>query len=291
MPFYSETLGLTDSAFTLLRDLIETHTGVFYDNGKRGLLADKLSPLVVAQGFDSFLDYYYLLKYDTAAGREWERVLDALSVPETYFWREIDQVETVVDLLLPRLAAGRSGQPLRIWSAACASGEEPLTLAIALNEAGWFERANIEIYASDASARALQKARQGVYRGRSFRALPAPLQTKYFQEQGPGVWQVDPALHRKINWSQANLTREADVAYLANAHIIFCRNVFIYFSEPAIRRTVSLFQKYMPRPGYLCVAAAESLLRVTTDFELQEIGGAFIYVNQQTNNRRIIWSG
>jgi len=277
MPFNAETLGLSDSAFTLLRDLIRERTGLFYDNGKADLLTDKLSQLVIERGFTSFLDYYYLLKYDSQADSEWKRVMNALSVQETFFWREMDQVRAMVSVLVPQYFAEHKGRPLKIWSAACATGEEPLTLAMALNEEGWFDRAAIEIYASDASGAAIERARRGIYRERSFRALSPRLREKYFSEASGG-WQVAPALHERVKWATANLMREPDIAGFATATIIFCRNVFIYFSDDAIRRTVDLFASHMPEPGYLFVAASESLLRLTTRFQFQEIGGAFVYV-------------
>ncbi|MFQ5595714.1 MAG: CheR family methyltransferase [Anaerolineae bacterium] len=277
MRFYEESLGLSDSAFGILRSLIHERTGLFYENSKRDVLANKLSPLVIERGFEAFLDYYYLLKYDPEAGEEWQRVIDALSVQETYFWREMDQVRALVEVVAPEFFSMYPDTPLRIWSAACATGEEPLTIAMALNEAGWFDRAPIQIYASDASPSAIERARRGVYRERSFRSLPPELRARYFTET-QGGWQVSPALHARVQWSVANLVEEADVAHLATAPVIFCRNVFIYFSEDAIRKTVNLFSQRMPTPGYLFVGAAESLLKVTADFELQEVGGAFVYV-------------
>src|SRR5258705_7955396 len=107
MPFSSDPLGLPDSAFGLMRDLIHERTGLFYDHSKSELLTDKLSPLVIERGFSSFLDYYYLLKYDGAADEEWKKVIDALSVQETYFWREMDQIRAMVDLLVPRHFSNR----------------------------------------------------------------------------------------------------------------------------------------------------------------------------------------
>jgi chemotaxis protein methyltransferase CheR len=277
MAFYADTLGISDSAFALLRDLIHERTGLFYENGKSDLLTDKLSPLVIERGFSSFLDYYYLLKYDAEANREWLRVMDALSVQETFFWREVDQVRALVEAIVPEHFSTRRTTPLRIWSAACATGEEPLTIAMALNEAGWFERAPIEIYASDASSIAIERARRGIYRERSFRSLPAELREKYFsQEQGGS--RVSPALHAKVRWAIANLMNEAEVAALATSRVIFCRNVFIYFSDDTVRRVVRTFAERMPEPGYLFVAASESLLRLTTQFQFQEISGAFVYV-------------
>ncbi|HEX8186319.1 MAG TPA: protein-glutamate O-methyltransferase CheR [Blastocatellia bacterium] len=277
MAFYADTLGLSDSAFTLLRDLIHERTGLFYENGKSDLLTDKLAPLVIERGFSSFLDYYYLLKYDAGAEQEWRRVMDSLSVQETYFWREMDQIRALVDVIAPQHFAARPAQSLRIWSAACATGEEPLSIAMALNEEGWFDRAPIEIYASDASPSALEKARRGIYRERSFRSLPEKLREKYFSEER-GASRVAPGLHSRIKWATANLMNEGDVATYATASVIFCRNVFIYFSDDTIRKTVRLFAERMPEPGYLFVAASESLLRLTTQLRFQEIGGAFVYV-------------
>jgi chemotaxis protein methyltransferase CheR len=134
----SQNLVLPEGTSTLIRNLINERTGMFFDNGKSDLLIDKLSPLVIERGFSSYLDYYYLLKYDSSAEVEWRNVMNALSVQETYFWREIDQVKALVQTLVPQWQARNTGSPLRIWSAACATGEEPLTIAIALNEAGWF---------------------------------------------------------------------------------------------------------------------------------------------------------
>jgi hypothetical protein len=90
MAFEPENLGLSATGLPLLRDLIHERTGLFYDNGRCDTLADRLAPLVIERGFHTFLDFYYLLRYDEpGAATEWRRVMDALSVQETYFWREI----------------------------------------------------------------------------------------------------------------------------------------------------------------------------------------------------------
>jgi len=279
MRFYAQTLGLPDAAFALLRDLVRERTGLYYEDGKRDLLANKLSPLVLEAGFDSFLDYYYYLKYDPGADAGWRQLVDALSVQETYFWREMDQVRALVDVLVPRHFTERPAEPLRIWSAACASGEEPLTIAMALDQAGWLERTPIQIAASDASSAAIERARRGVYRERSFRALSHDLRERYFSRERDG-WRVDPELHARIRWTQANLMVEDEIRTLAMARVTFCRNVFIYFSLDAIGKVVQTLWKHAPNPAYLCVAAAESLLRVTTDWVLQEVGGALMYVKR-----------
>lgn len=275
------SLGVTGGADRLLRDLIHERTGLFFDNGKGDILADKLSPLVIERGFTSLLDYYYLLKYDDAAQDEWLNVMNALSVQETFFWREMDQVRALVEWVVPRWFAAPGAGPLKIWSAACATGEEPLTIAMALDEAGWLGRAPIEIHASDASTSAVAKARRGVYRERSFRNLSAELRANYFtHEAATKTWRIDAKLHARIRWGVVNLMNEAEIAPWAAANVIFCRNVFIYFSDQTIGRTVRSFAAHIRPPGYLFVAASESLLRISADFELQEIGSAFVYVKR-----------
>jgi len=276
----SHDLALPEGTATLIRALIHERTGMFFDNGKSDLLIDKLSPLVIERGFGSYLDYYYLLKYDEASKAEWQNVMNTLSVQETYFWREFDQVRALVQTLLPEWQARGGNSTLRIWSAACATGEEPLTIAIALNEAGWFERVSIEIVATDASSKAIDRAVKGVYRERAFPNFPPRLRDRYFERDGTD-WRVRSDVHSRIKWGLANLIEEDQISPFASADFIFCRNVFIYFSESAISRVVRSFSKFIRPPGYLFVGAAESLLRLTTDFTLAEIDDAFVYVKHE----------
>jgi chemotaxis protein methyltransferase CheR len=275
----SDSLGLPQTAFGLLRDLIHERTGIYYDDGKRDLLANRIAPLVIERGFPSFLDYYYLLKYDAAGGEEWPHVMDALSVPETYFWREQPAVEALVGLLAEQRTDTGPTSPRRIWCAACATGEEPLSIAMALQEAGCLDRGSITIEATDASPAAIALARRGIYRERSFRALPAALRARYFTEV-PGGWQIAPEIHARVRWGVVNLRDDQAIERHATAPFIFCRNVFIYFSQESIGQTVQQFARHMPTPGYLFLGIAESLVRITVAFTLREIGGAFVYVKE-----------
>ena len=180
---------------------------------------------------------------------------------------------------MPRLVKlGR--HPVRIWSFPCATGEEPLSIAMALAEAGWYQRAAIEIRASDGSEAALQRARAGRYGARSFRQCPPDLRERYFEAvPGSAEWVVQPHLHARIaSWTRVNAVRSHEVAAHAGADVIFCRNMFIYFNQDTVRRVVDQFAAAMPSPAFLCIGAAESLLRLTTRFELQDIAGAFVYL-------------
>src|SRR5258708_7186565 len=123
MGFNSESLGLPKGAETLLRDLVHERTGLFYENGNFDMFIEKLAPLVINRGFESFLDYYYLLKYETRVEEEWNRVMNALSVQETYFWREMDQIKAFVNEIVPSYFSVPRADPLRIWCGASATGE------------------------------------------------------------------------------------------------------------------------------------------------------------------------
>jgi chemotaxis protein methyltransferase CheR len=273
-------LRIPERTLALLRDVIGAHGGIHYDDQRLDLLRDRLAPLAIERGFDSLLDYYYLLKYDGGAA-EWARVMDALSVQETYFWREADHFRALASTIVPRLIE-RHQRPIRIWSIPCATGEEPLSIAMALNEAGLFQSAQIEIHASDASEAALAKASSRHYGKRSFRQIPDTLRDKYFtKDRDQDEWTVSAALHARIaSWTRINVIDAAERDRFASADVIFCRNLFIYFTPATVRDVALNFFRAMPSPGYLCVGAAESLLRAGAGFELQELGGAYVYVKQ-----------
>lgn len=286
MSFRPDSIELPESTFTILRDLIHERTGLYYENSKRDLLADKVYPRLIECNFNSFLDYYYLLKYDSGADFEWKHLMDALSVSETFFWREFDQIKVMVDVLLPSLIekskdASKAdffslSQPIHIWSAACSSGEEPISIAIALQEAGLFEKIPINIYGTDASPRAISKAKEGLYRQYSFRALSPALQAKYFKQEGVH-WRIDPSIHKRIQWQVTNITSPNEIAHFRNINFIFCRNVFIYFSDKSIQKTIQILSSKLTESGYLFISASESLLKFKTDFKLMDINQAFAY--------------
>jgi chemotaxis protein methyltransferase CheR len=266
-----------DTAAALLRDLIHEKLGIYFDEQSFYALSDKLLPLARTKGLNSLAEFYFHLKQRPHYSDDWRRVMDALSVQETYFWREMDQINCLTNVLVPEWFSRRQDL-LKIWVAACASGEEAFTIVMALAEAG-FGKYPIQIIASDGSEAGLEKARNGIYRERSFRCAPPELKSRYFKPWRD-QWQLRPEILSRVRFERVNLVVPAESSELAQSHIIFCRNVFIYFSQEAIRRTVRSFAERMPPGGYLCVGASESLLKLTKDFELKEIAGAFVYVRK-----------
>jgi chemotaxis protein methyltransferase CheR len=265
-------LSISTKAFDLLAQLVESRTGLHYPPDRAALLGDKLTDLVARHGLRSYLDLYYLLRYDERQDELWAEVADHLSVPETYFWRQFDQLLALQQIVPPML---ESGGAVRIWSAACCSGEEPLSIAMALDVAG-IPLERVQIVGSDASPRLIARAREGLFSDRAVARMPEELRDRYLTREGRG-WRMDPELHRRVDWRLANLIEPGDVAPLARADIIFCRNVFIYFSDETVRRVVAAFEEAMPERGTLFLGAAESLVRVGGRLRLEEVAGAFAY--------------
>jgi len=277
MAYLNESLPLTQHEFALLCDLIEERLGLHYDADKCLLVQDRLAPLVAERRLDSFLDYYYLLKYDACSQQEWLNVQTALAVRETYFWREFEQILAAAHQVTPQLQEMRPGRRVRIWHAACASGEEPYTMAMALQQAGCFDRGPIEIIATDFDQEALMLARDGVYRERSFRALPGELRRAYFTPEEHGM-RLAEDIRARVSFVYLNLADPAAMAEMRDFDMIFCRNVFIYFREAMIQQVAEKFYRALRAPGYLFLGAAESLLRIPTQFQLTEIAKSFVYV-------------
>jgi chemotaxis protein methyltransferase CheR len=277
LPSEQATLLVPQGVPELLRDLVHEHTGIYFEADRFDTLLDKLRDRALHHRCHSYLDYYYILKYQEKGRDEWLRVMDAFSVQETYFWRELSQIRALVDIVIPQWFEHHAG-PFRIWSAACASGEEPYSIVMALLEAGLGSRP-IEIVASDGSEAALERARIGLYRERSFRTLPEEMREKYFTRVPEG-WQLDREVLRRVSLRRANIVAPGEIFDLAHSQVVFCRNVFIYFSAEAIRRTVDSFASRMNEGAHLFVGSSESLLRVTPDFELREINDAFGYIRK-----------
>jgi chemotaxis protein methyltransferase CheR len=265
------TLPLSLQVFAILSALVEERAGLHYSAGSLDLFASKVSQRASETGFESLLDYYYFLRYDAASSGELDALIDALVVNETYFFREADQLRVLVDgLLLPGV---RAGQRPRIWCAACATGEEPLTIAMMLAERDALGK--VEIVASDISQRALARAREGVYGPRSLRALPVSAR-RWIVSSGADH-RVDPALRAGITWRRVNLINSGEVSSLGSFDAIVCRNVLIYFSEMTTRRVLEGLTTQLRSGGHLLVGASESLLRFGTLLRCEERGGAFFY--------------
>ncbi|NOK13375.1 CheR family methyltransferase [Corallococcus exercitus] len=266
------TLPLSPQVLAILAMLIEQRSGLHYGPEDRELLAEKLSVRALDAGFDSLLDYYYFLRYDPKGPETLDGLVEALLVHETYFFRESQAMEVLVDeLLVPAVKAGRKP---RVWCAACATGEEPLTLAMMLDSRGVL--GDVSILATDLSARALERARTGEHNLRCMRALPPGVVGRWL-DVVDGRPRVRPDLVARVEWRQLNLVDTAGYPEPGSCEAILCRNVLIYFQDDTARRVVEGLTGALRPGGHLLVGTSESLMRFGTALRCEERRGAFFY--------------
>ena len=200
-------LELPDDVFRLLRDAIYKRTGMWFADNSKYLLQKRLSPRARELNFDSFQKYFYFLQYDPRAESEFDQIYDLVTTNETYFFREPAQLTAFTEEIVPDILTRKPVKKVRIWSAGCSSGEEPYSLAILLAEAGWYGKAEFEIFASDINQQVLAKARKGTYRENAFRATDPTMREKYFTREAE-AWRIRDEVRNRVSFGRLNLYDE-----------------------------------------------------------------------------------
>lgn len=242
----------TDEILALAK-MVRLRTGLYFrENVGLGELAARLQERAAATGNGSLAQYGEMLRGDTpASDAEWLELITGLARNKSSFIRHHSYARILVEHIVPELCSAGGKTALRIWSAGCSTGEEPLMIAIALDEAASFERLGIEIHGTDGSLTAIEEARTGRYgQERIELGFNADQRERYFTQDGD-QWIVKRELLARIKFAPGNIVDERTIAPLAPLDVIFCRNVFIYFSDEGVASTLHLFAKYMPDGGYL----------------------------------------
>jgi len=271
-------LVLGDAEFRLFCNLFRRHCGLSFDSDSRFLLEKRLSRRIQELGLGSFSAYHYLLRTDASGDRELSHIVDELTNNETWFFRERGQLRALVDEILPELLLERAegGAPISLWCAGCASGEEPYSIVAMALEAGFRPGKDFRVYASDISRSVLQKARQGLYRQNSLRDCDPYLRDKYFVEQD-GLYRISDDVKRHVVFMHLNLMDRARLSLLGSMDVILCRNVMIYFDAETKRRVVESFAERLRPGGYLLLGHSESLVKLTSAFELRHLRNDLVY--------------
>jgi chemotaxis protein methyltransferase CheR len=170
----------------------------------------------------------------------------------------------------------RGGRPINVWSAGCSSGEEPYSIAMLAREAGLKPGSDVRVYASDISRRMLRKARKGVYREASFRETDPRLREKYFVEKDR-LWKISDDLKRDVDFIHLNLLDQSKIALLRTMDVILCRNVIIYFDLDTKCRVIRTFYDKLRQGGHLLLGHSESLINLSTSFELRHLRRDLVY--------------
>ena len=267
------SLTMSPQLYVLFSALVEEASGVHYGPQDHELFSSKVIDHALDQGYASLLDYYYRLRYDDREGLEARRLIESLLVHESYFFRELPPLlELVSSHLAPTIK--RRGRA-RVWSAACAGGEEPFTLAMLLDERGLLDQ--VEIIGTDISAAVLARAMGGRHSRRALRdGHPPETAARYLESSLQGVL-VTPRIRGAVRFERINLIDSAAIAKLGVFDAILCRNVLIYFREQRVVTIVENLGNALEPAGLLTVGVSESLLRFGTSLTCEERGGSFFY--------------
>lgn len=262
---------IDDKAYKYICDLVYEYSRINLGDNKKELVAARLGKRLRAYNFQTYEEYCHFL--GTAEGKdELVHLVDAISTNHTQFFREIKHFEFLRTIALPTWCGRleKDKHQLNVWSAASSSGEEPYSLAIELSEffslkSGW----SWQIEATDISTKILDRARSGVYPTDRITAIPQDALRRYFQKgtkQWEGYFRVKQELRDRVHFTNLNLLQPS-YPFTTPFHIIFCRNVMIYFDKPTQEELIAkLFQLILPG-GYLMIGHSESLTGIRHDFK------------------------
>ncbi|UCE83536.1 MAG: tetratricopeptide repeat protein [Deltaproteobacteria bacterium] len=272
-------MELSEQEYHHFRDLIAERAGLYFDPAKQDLLTSNLLKRMEDCGLSTFTDYFQLL-CSPAGTKEFDHLLNLITIPETYFFRDQAQFMALKRFVIPELLKRKShpALPLRIWSAGCSTGEEPYTIAMILAEGiPGVVSSPTHILATDVNHAALEGARRGIYGARSVRDVPEEYLNRFFTQKG-GEYHLDESIKQMVEFRHFNLVSESyPPLEISGWDIIFCRNVTIYFKPESTRRVIHNLYKSLKEGGYLFAGFSESLRYVSNEFDTVQVGGVFLY--------------
>jgi len=275
---------ITQEDVRRLCEFLYRRTGLSFADSKRYFIDRRLAERITVTQSASFQAYFAILRSD--AEHEIEHLVNAFTVNETYFYREEHQLRCMTSSLLDNVVRGKkAGQPIRIWSIPCSTGEEPYSIAIWLME-NWsqVDSYNIEIVGSDIDTRALKAAADGVYGDRALMRLSRQVIDRYFQAVAADKYRIDPGLRNSIQFTRANLVDAQDLARYRDFDIVFCRNVLIYFDDASRRMAAENLYDCLRPGGYICLGHSETMSRISPLFHVCRFSDAIVYQRPKTDH-------
>jgi chemotaxis protein methyltransferase CheR len=260
-------INISEKEFQALTKYIKENYGIHLKKEKQTFVTGRLHNLLTQLGFNNFSDYYnYLIKDKT--GEASIVLVDKITTNHTYFMREADHFYFFRDQVLPYLKSASKEKDLRIWCAASSSGEEPYTLAMILDE--FFNREKLwwdtKVLATDISTSILETAQKGVYSKDRIQPLPTHWKINYFDKYDNDNFIINDKIKSEVIYRKFNLM-ENIFPFRKNFHVIFCRNVMIYFDTETKDKLINKFYDIMEPGGYLFIGHSESLNREKTKFK------------------------
>ncbi|MEO0482232.1 MAG: protein-glutamate O-methyltransferase CheR [Planctomycetota bacterium] len=279
MPATAKSATMSDKQFIALRDIIYKRSGIHFPDAKKYVLESRLGKRLQELEIEDFDQYVGFLTMGPFQTDEFQEMFNRITINETSFFRNEPQLNAFESEALPDLLKARAKEKrLRIWSAACSSGEEPYTLAMILHRALGVRLADwrIEILGTDISEKALKVAQSGVYSSYALRTTQALTQSRYFKEQGR-EFVLDPEICSMVNFEVHNLKDRLAARRFGTWDVIFCRNVMIYFDDAMKQQLVDCFHDQLAKDGTLFIGHSENLRTLNTPFKQAGSAQAFMY--------------
>jgi chemotaxis protein methyltransferase CheR len=259
--------------------MVYKKTGIFYDINKKYYVQKRIEKRAEVLGMDNLNDYYRMLKFSKDS-TEFERLINDLTINETYFFRDYPQLRNFAEEVLLTVVKEKNkknDRNIKIWSAACSTGEEPYTLSIILQEMlDEPEKWNLQIVASDINTDVLHTAKIGLYEYRSIRDVPPEYLEKYFTKKHES-YQVKLGVKKLVKFMKINLMDSAAVRDITGCDFIFCRNCLIYFDDESRKAVLSDFYQSLNPGGIIFLGHSESVGRISSAYHMQRIGDTIVY--------------
>lgn len=265
--------------FEQFRTFLEKACGILLGTNKQYLVSSRLNKLMEQNSIKTLGELVQRMQTQPRSGLR-EQVVDAMTTNETLWFRDTYPFEVLKKRVLPEMIKASPGQRLRIWSAACSSGQEPFSLSMTIDE---FEKTNIgqlkgglQIVATDLSPTMLANCKSGEYDSLAMgRGLSQERLQRYFDPKGPGRWVVKPAIRSRIEFRALNLLDS--YASLGKFDVVFCRNVLIYFSAEVKKDILTRIHAMLKPGGYLFLGASEALNGLPNHYQMVQCSPGIIY--------------
>ena len=270
---------LTKDNFAKIGEFIYRKSGIFLEEDKH---YDKLGKYIDSRAddlsIDNFRKYFFKLRFDDSDGDEFQALMNAITVNETYFFREKDQFEVLVNRILPELHdAMPKHRPLRILSSPCSTGEEPYSMILHIVEEGdVVEKRDIEVVGIDIDSTVIKKAQVAKYSERSVHAIPKKILSKWFVKKSLG-YELSEELQGTVDFHVANVFDKTEMRRLGKFDVIFSRNMLIYFDDASRKEVAMTFYDMLNPGGYVLLGHAEYMSRIVSVFNAKKIDNTLIY--------------
>ena len=275
----TQKVVMTAEQFSRMSKIIYDRSGIHFPETKKYIIESRLSHRVIELEMEDFDQYIAYLTMGPYQMEEFQEMFNRITINETSFFRNDAQLSVFEDRILPEMLEARAKtKRLRIWSAACSTGEEPFTLAMLLHRTLGVRLSDwrIEILGTDISEKALAVAQEGIYTSYAVRTTPSLMKDRYFKEDGRNFI-LDDTIRSMVNFEKHNLKDRMAARRHGIWDIIFCRNVLIYFDDDMKRDVISMFAKQLAPDGTLFIGHSERIKTLTNDFTQLQIPQGFCY--------------